>query len=60
MKRRLAGRDRLAWLVAVVAAGAVLYFLVPLWMLVAAIVVAIGAPLFIRRSRRQRRRARRA
>jgi Flp pilus assembly protein TadB len=59
MKRRLAGRDRLAWIVAVLAAGAVLYFFVPLWMLVTAVVVAVGVPLLIRHNRRQRRRARR-
>jgi Flp pilus assembly protein TadB len=53
MNRRLAGRDRLAWLVAVVAVGMVLYLVLPLWALVGAVVMIIGVPLLIRRSRRQ-------
>jgi Flp pilus assembly protein TadB len=53
MNRRLAGRDRLAWLVALVAIGIVLYLVLPLWALVGAAVMIIGVPLLLRRSRRQ-------
>jgi Flp pilus assembly protein TadB len=56
MKRRLAGRDRLAWLVAVVAVGIVLYFVLPLWVLVTAVVIVAGVPLLIRHNRRSRAR----
>jgi Flp pilus assembly protein TadB len=56
MKRRLVARDRLAWLLAVLAAAAVLYLVLPLWALFAAVVIAVGVPLLIRRNRRQRRR----
>jgi len=52
MNRRLAGRDRLARLVAVIAVGIVLYLVLPLWALVGAVVVIIGVPLLLRRSRR--------
>jgi len=52
MNRRLAGRDRLAWLVAVIPVGIVLYLVLPLWALVGAVVVIIGVPLLIRRGRR--------
>jgi len=48
MKRRLAGRDRLAWLVAVVSVGVVLYLVLPLWALVVAVVVVVGVPLYVR------------
>jgi Flp pilus assembly protein TadB len=53
MNRRLAGRDRLAWLVALIAIGMVVYLVLPLWALVGAVVMIIGAALLIRRSRRQ-------
>jgi hypothetical protein len=53
MKRHLGTRDRLAWLVAVLAIGAVLYFFLPLWVLVGAVVVAVGVPLLVRTKRRQ-------
>jgi predicted ABC-type sugar transport system permease subunit len=53
MNRRLAGRDRLAWLVALIAIGMVLYLVLPLWALVGAVLMIIGVALLIRRSRRQ-------
>jgi len=53
MKRRIVGRDRLAWLVALVAVGVVLYLVLPLWVLVVAVVLAVGVPILVRRSRRQ-------
>ena len=53
MNRRLAGRDRLAWLVALVAIGMVLYLVLPLGALVGAVVMIIGVAFLIRRSRRQ-------
>ena len=53
MNRRLAGRDRLAWLVALVAIGMVLYLVLPVWALVGAVMVIVGVALLIRRSRRQ-------
>jgi Flp pilus assembly protein TadB len=56
MKRRPTARDRLAWLVALVAVGAVLYLVLPLWALVTAIVVGIVVPVVLRSRRRQRAR----
>ena len=56
MKRRLVGRDRLAWLVALVAVGVVLYLVLPIWLLVAAVLTVVGVPLLVRRNRRQRTR----
>jgi len=53
MKRRLGMRDRLAWLIAVLAIGAVLYFLLPLWALIGAIAVIAGVALLLRKQRRQ-------
>jgi Flp pilus assembly protein TadB len=54
MKRRLAGRDRAAWLIVLVALAVVLYLVLPLWALVAAVVILVGLPLLIRQRRRQR------
>jgi Flp pilus assembly protein TadB len=54
MKRRLAGRDRAAWLIVLVALAVVLYLVLPLWALVAAVVMLVGLPLLIRQRRRQR------
>jgi Flp pilus assembly protein TadB len=56
MKRRLTARDRLAWLVALVAVGAVLYLVLPLWALVTAIVVGVVVPVVLRGRRRERAR----
>jgi len=56
MKRRLAVRDRLAWLIAVVAAAVVLYIVLPLSVLVAAVLVAVAVPLLVRRNRQRSRR----
>jgi hypothetical protein len=56
MKRRLTARDRLAWLVALVAVGAVLYLVLPLWALVTAIVVGVVVPVVLRSRRRERAR----
>jgi Flp pilus assembly protein TadB len=56
MKRRLNARDRLAWLVALVAVGAVLYLVLPVWALVAAVAAAVVVPVVVRRSRRERAR----
>jgi len=56
MKRRLGARDRLAWLVAVLAIGVVLYFILPLWVLIAAVAVIFAVPLALRQKRRQRSR----
>jgi Flp pilus assembly protein TadB len=53
MKRRLGWRDRLAWLVALLAVAVVLYVVLPLWVLVAAAVAAVGVPLLIRRNRQR-------
>src|SRR6478672_3440177 len=44
MKRRLVGRDRLAWLVALIALGVVLYLVLPLWVLLAAVLMVLGVP----------------
>lgn len=55
-KRSLTMRDHLAWLVAVIAVGVVLYVVLPLWVLVAAILVVVGVPLARRRKARQRSR----
>jgi hypothetical protein len=54
VKRRLALRDRAAWFVAVVAVGVVVYLVLPLWVVVAAVVVLIGVPLLARSQKRQR------
>jgi Flp pilus assembly protein TadB len=56
MKRRLVARDRLAWLVALLAVGAVLYVVLPLWALVAAVLVGVAVPVFVRRRRAERSR----
>jgi hypothetical protein len=56
MKRRLAIRDRLAWLVALLALGVVAYVFLPLWVVVAAVVLLLGVPLLLRRSGRSRSR----
>jgi len=56
MKRRLAGRDRLAWIVALVALGVVLYLVLPLWALIAAVMVVVGVPLLVRHNRERTRR----
>jgi hypothetical protein len=53
MKRRLAVRDRLAWLIAIAAAAVGLYIVLPMWMLVAAVLVAIAVPLLVRRNRQR-------
>jgi hypothetical protein len=51
MKRRLAVRDRLVWLVALVALGVVAYIVLPLWLVVAAVVALLGVPVLLRRWR---------
>ena len=56
MKRRLAVRDRLAWVLALVALGVVAYVFLPLWVVVAAVVLLLGVPLFLRRNGRSRSR----
>jgi len=56
MKRRLAVRDRLAWVVALLALGIVAYVFLPVWIVVATVVVLLGAPLAHRRSIRARSR----
>jgi Flp pilus assembly protein TadB len=53
MKRRLGMRDRLAWLVAIIAVGVVLYVVLPLWTLIVAVVVIVGVPVLWRLRRRQ-------
>jgi Flp pilus assembly protein TadB len=53
MKRRLGMRDRLAWFVAVIAVGIVLYVVLPVWILIVAVVVIISVPLLLRLRRRQ-------
>jgi len=54
MKRRLAIRDRMMWLVALVALGVVAYILLPLWLVVAAVVVLLGVPVLLRQARHSR------
>jgi Flp pilus assembly protein TadB len=54
MQRRLAVRDRLAWLVALLALGVVAYIVFPLWLVVAAVVVLLGVPVLLRQRRRGR------
>jgi hypothetical protein len=49
-------RDRIAWLIALVALDAVVSRFVPVWIVAAAVVVLVGAPLLIRRHRRHARR----
>jgi Flp pilus assembly protein TadB len=56
MKRRLAMRDRLAWVVAVAAVGVAVYLVVPLWATAAAAVLVVGVIALLRRSRRGARR----
>jgi Flp pilus assembly protein TadB len=56
MKRRLTARDRLAWLVALVAVGGVLYLVLPVWAIVAAIAAGVVVPVVLRRNRRERTR----
>ena len=56
MKRRLAVRDRLAWVLALVALGVVAYVFLPLWVVVAAVVLLLGVPLLLRRNGRSRSR----
>jgi Flp pilus assembly protein TadB len=53
MKRRLGMRDRVAWLVAIIAIGIVLYVVLPLWTLIFAVAVIVGVPLLWRLRRRQ-------
>jgi Flp pilus assembly protein TadB len=53
MKRRLGIRDRVAWLVALVALGVVLYVVLPLWALITAVAVIVGVPVLVRWNRRQ-------
>jgi hypothetical protein len=47
-------RDRVAWLVALVAVAIALYIALPLWALISAIAVAGGVLIRIRRHRRDR------
>jgi Flp pilus assembly protein TadB len=56
MKRRLAVRDRLVWVIAVVAVGIVVYLVLPTWVIAVAVVLAVGVPVALRRSRRDRAR----
>ena len=56
MRRRLALRDRLAWAVALVALGVVAYVFLPLWVVVAAVVLLLGVPVLLRQSGRSRSR----
>jgi hypothetical protein len=56
MSRRLALRDRMAWIVAALAVAVVAYIFLPKWILVAAVVLLIGIPFAARHRRRQRAR----
>jgi Flp pilus assembly protein TadB len=56
MARRLAMRDRLVWIVVVCAAAFAAYVFLPLWVIIAAAAVLLGAPLVVRRNRRSRAR----
>ena len=56
MKRRLTVRDRLAWVVALLTLGVVAYVFVPLWVVVATVVVLVGVSLALRRSSQSRSR----
>jgi hypothetical protein len=47
-------RERVAWLVALVAVAIVLYIVLPLWALISAIAVVGGVLIRIRRYRRER------
>jgi Flp pilus assembly protein TadB len=56
MKRRLALRDRMAWIIAALAVAIVAYLFLPKWVLVAGVVLLIGVPALARQRRRQRAR----
>jgi hypothetical protein len=56
MKRRLAIRDRAAWVIAALAIGVVVYLVFPIWVIVAAVGVLIAVPLLARRQRFRTRR----
>jgi hypothetical protein len=53
MKRRLALRDRAVWLIAAVAVAAVVYLILPIWVLLVAILLLIGVPFVVRHRRAQ-------
>ena len=52
MKRRLAVRDRFVWVVGIMAVGGVVYLVLPIWIIAAALVMMVSVPLVLRRSRR--------